>query len=133
MDHAAYPSIPANSRGAEVWLKGHGYTYGLGGYWSSNNITVDSGGAVQVRAVDSGPNGIQQYDWETRSSWYDPAEHYANFLVMDTGSPGLALYARPEQAIARWGQPAQTVTIGTQVIMIWHQNLLETLPPTWEP
>jgi hypothetical protein len=126
--HAVEKGVQANSHEAEVWLKEHGYTYGLGGYWSANNITVDSAGTVQVRPVDSGPRGIQQYDWESKSTWYDPGRYYADFLVVDTASAGAALYANPEQAVKQFGAPARIVKLRNQEIMVWNKNLLESLP-----
>ncbi|HEV2342926.1 MAG TPA: hypothetical protein VGS97_02430, partial [Actinocrinis sp.] len=61
--NAAVAGAPADSRAAELWLKAHGYTYGLGGYWSSHNITVESRDTVRVRPVTIGQKGIEQYDW----------------------------------------------------------------------
>jgi hypothetical protein len=110
-----------------VWLKAHGYTYGLGGYWNANNITVASGGAVKVRPLNTEPQGIVQYVWDSDSTWYDPAKHYADFIVFGLGA-GSSVYARPQQAIVQFGPPAQTVQLPGEEIMIWHKNLLTELP-----
>jgi len=131
--HGSNPESLAASHGAEAWLKDNGYTYGLGGYWSSNNITADSGGSVKVRPVASAPVvGIQEYDWESKSTWYDPARNYANFLVVDT-SPGAAAYATPEQAVKQFGPPVKTITVPFHEILIYDKNLLAGLPHPQRP
>jgi len=81
-----------------------------------------------VLPVDGGDNGIQRYDWESKSTWYDPAVYYANFLVADTGSPGAALYATPEGAIKQFGPPARIVKLPFQTILIWNKNILAGMP-----
>ena len=131
--NAGSPGRPANGHAAQAWLKKHGYTYGLGGYWSSNSITVDSGDTVRVRPVHTLLRGIEQYDWESDSAWYDPAKNYANFLVMDVDPPSFAAYATPEQAVKQFGKPDLTAVVGSQEIMVWHKNLLATLPPPSPP
>ncbi|HWG01548.1 MAG TPA: hypothetical protein VG164_06845 [Trebonia sp.] len=55
-------------------------TYGVGGYWQASLITVESGGAVTIRAVT--PACLQPYKWESKPSWYDPSQHAANFLLL---------------------------------------------------
>ena len=125
--HASRPSAPADASGAEIWLKTHGYTYGLGGYWNANNITVASGGAVQVRPLNTQPQGIVQYVWDSSSTWYDPGKHYADFIVFGLG-PGSSVYARPQQAVAQFGPPVRTVQLPGEEIMIWNKNLLAELP-----
>lgn len=125
--HASRPSAPPDASGAEVWLKAHGYTYGLGGYWNANDITVASGGAVKVRPLNTEPRGIVQYMWDSNSTWYDPGKHYADFIVFGLGS-GSSVYARPQQAVAQFGAPVRTVQLPGEEIMIWHKNLLAELP-----
>lgn len=63
------------------YLEHKGLKYGLGGYWQSSVITVESGGRVTVRAVT--PACLQPYRWESKAEWYDPARHHASFLLLD--------------------------------------------------
>ncbi len=126
--HASAKSQPPYAHSVEVWLKQNGYTYGLGGYWTSHSISVDSGGTIQVSPVNTGPKGITQYDWEAKSTWYDPDQHYANFLVVDLANPSALKYATPQQAAAQFGPPERTVPIGGWEILIWNKNLLAGLP-----
>jgi len=66
--------------GLEQFLEANGLSYGLGGYWDSSVITVDTGGAVTIRAVS--PSCMQPYEWENNSSWYDPSKNVANFVLL---------------------------------------------------
>ena len=54
--------------------------YGLGGYWESSVLTVETGGQVTVRAVT--PACLQPYKWESKQSWYNPTLHSANFVLL---------------------------------------------------
>src|SRR6202167_850670 len=59
-------------------------SYGLGGYWDASVITVDTGGAVTIRAVS--PSCMQPYEWENKLDWYVPSENVANFLLLSNES-----------------------------------------------
>ena len=43
-------------------------------------ITVDTGGAVTIRAVS--PSCVQPYAWEDKREWYDPTKNVANFVLI---------------------------------------------------
>ena len=79
---ARAPQIPAYAV-LTTWLEEHGLHYGLGGYWDGSSVTLQSGGAVQVRTVHLVDGAIRPFPWETNTLWYDPARHYANFVVID--------------------------------------------------
>lgn len=67
--------------GLVSYLKSHHLTYGIGGYWESSVITVESGGTVRIRAVS--PACLQPYQWESKAQWYEPSRHKADFLLLD--------------------------------------------------
>ena len=71
--------------GLEQFLEANGLSYGLGGYWEASVITVDTGGAVTIRAVS--PSCIQPYEWENKLEWYDPSKNVANFVLL-SNQPG---------------------------------------------
>ena len=71
--------------GLEQFLEANNLSYGLGGYWESSVITVDTDGAVTIRAVS--PSCMQPYEWENKLDWYDPNKNVANFLVL-SNQPG---------------------------------------------
>jgi hypothetical protein len=79
--------------GVEKYLEGHHLTHGLSGYWEASYITVDTGGAVTVRAVLG--SCLQPYLWEARPQWYRPDSwHPATFLLAST-VPGYFRSYRP--------------------------------------
>ena len=77
-----------------AWLQAHNLSYGFGDYWNANAMTVDSGNQVQVRYVSRIGDTLVQRPWESESSWYDPAQHDATFLV----TPGPANVCSPGTA-----------------------------------
>ena len=120
------PSVPPANVRLASWLLEHHLTYGLGGYWASSSVTVDSGQRVSVRA-------LMQYTlkrdlWMSNTSWYDPKLHYANFVVLDS-QPGSFSHWEPRRLIRKYfGVPARTYRTGPYTIMVWHRNLLNDIP-----
>ena len=82
---AATPAAADPFTGLEQFLEANGLTYGLGGYWEASVITVDTGGAVTIRAVT--PSCMQPYEWENKLEWYDPTKNVANFVLL-SNQPG---------------------------------------------
>jgi len=120
------PSAPPANVPLASWLLKHHLTYGLGGYWASSSVTVDSGQQVSVRA-------LMQYTlkrdlWMAKTSWYDPKLHYANFVVLDS-QPGSYSHWEPRRLIRKYfGVPARTYRTGPYTIMVWQRNLLNDIP-----
>jgi hypothetical protein len=82
---AATPAAADPFTGLEQFLEANGLSYGLGGYWEASVITVDTGGAVTIRAVS--PSCVQPYEWENKLEWYDPTKNVANFILISS-QPG---------------------------------------------
>jgi hypothetical protein len=74
------PAAPEPLTNVVAFLEANHLTYGLSGYWDASVITVETGGAVTIRAVT--PACLQPYPWESRSDWYDPTQHVANFVLL---------------------------------------------------
>ena len=74
------PPAPNPLAGLAKFLEDNHLHYGLGGYWESSVLTVETGGKVTVRAVT--PACVQPYQWESKPSWYDPKLHSANFILL---------------------------------------------------
>jgi hypothetical protein len=119
---AAQPAVPpANSELAE-FLAAHHLSDGVSGYWQSSIVTVQSGGAVTIRALL--PGTLQPDLWEAKASWYDPGAHRATFLVTED-QPGFFNHWIPNSAaLAAYGPPARTYHVGPYTIMVWDKNLL---------
>jgi hypothetical protein len=119
---AAQPPVPAENSQLGAFLAAHGLTYGISGYWQSSIVTVDTSGAVTIRAVLP---GTEQRDWwMSKHSWYDPSVHFANFLVTEN-LPGFFNFWEPNpQVVGSWGQPARIYTVGPYTVYVWNKNIL---------
>ena len=122
---AAQAPVPAQSELLASWLAAHGLNHGLASYWQANSTTVASGGRVVVSAVaqDAGDR-LVPYLWESDLASYDPARHYANFVVTDGPGawPGMQLSAK-----LSFGQPARTYHVDGYTIQVWNTNVLTRL------
>jgi len=67
---ARHPAEPAQNTQLASWLADHHLSYGLGGYWESSIVTVDTGRRVQVRALMQFT--MQRDLWESKYAWYVP-------------------------------------------------------------
>jgi hypothetical protein len=129
---AAQPPAAPQYADLAAWLRAHHLTAGLSGYHQANIVTLQTGGAVTLRAVTAGSAGqLAAYQWNARAGWYDPARHSATFLVLaapGAGPPGPAgLTTRA--AVATFGRPISTERYDGYVILIWRpgENLLTGL------
>jgi hypothetical protein len=123
---AQSPAPPANVRLA-TWLEDHHLYSGLSGYWQASVVTLDSAGKVSIRALVTHGAGLVPYQWESKSTWYDPRSRRANFVVLDS-QPGFFNYWEPAGPVrAVFGPPARTYHTGPYTILVWNQNLLSRL------
>jgi hypothetical protein len=119
---AAQPSVPPAHDQLAKFLAAHQLTEGVSGYWQSSIVTIDSDGAVMVRAVWA--DTLRRYPWEAKASWYDPRSNRATFLVTDS-QPGFFNYFQPSaSALAALGPPARTYHVGPYTVLVWNANLL---------
>ena len=82
-------------------------------------------GQVRLSAVVQNHNDrLVPYQWETDDANYDPALHYANFVVADGPSalPGMQLSAE-----LTFGRPARIYHANGYTILVWNANLLDKL------
>jgi hypothetical protein len=104
------------------WLVSHHYTNGLAEYWQGSTTTVASGGQVLVAPLT--PVSLQVRRWEASTSWYDPANRDANFVIAVV-NPGVAPGGLPVPLVRQhFGHPAHQYTIGPYVVMVYDYNLL---------
>jgi hypothetical protein len=124
---ASRPPAPAQGQELASWLAAHRLTCGLADYWLANSITVDSGGRVAVRAIKAGARAWP-YLWETMPSWYEPATHLANFVVLPSYGPGpWNLAPSAGVMLHTFGQPAQVYLLPGNTVLVWDSNLLGKL------
>ena len=117
---AAQPSAAVPTMPLSAWLKAHGLTYGLAGYWNSSVITLESGNRIQVRAVVMNGPQVIRYDWETNTSWFDASRHDATFVITDVAGNGLS-----PSAERYFGKPEKIDYVAHWAILIYQANLLE--------
>ena len=125
---AMRPPVPAPAANLTVWLAEHDLTQGLAGYWQASSLTLDSRDTVRVRAVamSRGVVASQAY-WEANGAWYDPATHYADFIVSMGPARNWADQALVRQMEAQAGRPAEVYHFGPYTIAVWRRNLLTRL------
>jgi hypothetical protein len=122
------PAVPAQGSQLAAWLSARHLTYGLGGYWQANAVTLESGGRVQVRSILAAGPVVIRDDWETEPGWYSPARHQATFLVLSQNAPGAGPFPPIASVRATFGQPASISYVGQYTVLVWNKNLLSELP-----
>jgi hypothetical protein len=119
------PAAPAPNQQLANWLVARHFHNGLAAYWAADITTLLSGDRVQVVPVCGGAGGFTPEVWEGKASWYDPARHYANFLVI--GAPSTCNYATVAQARSVFGPSARTYHVAGYTVLVWDKNLLAAL------
>ena len=122
--NAAQISRPSVDQALADWLVAHHLTDGVGGYWDADVTALGSGGRVTIAPlVDAGRYG---YPWEAKTSWFNPKDTTANFVIAHVQNLG-AGYLSVSMAKARFGQPAREYFLGRTVVMVYDRNLLESI------
>jgi hypothetical protein len=116
---AVQPAAVVPTAPLSAWLRAHGLTYGLAGYWSSSATTLSTGDGAQLRAVAMRGRQVIRYDWETDTSWYDASRHDATFVIVDLVGNGLS-----PSAESYFGKPVKIGYVAHWAILIYHKNLL---------
>jgi hypothetical protein len=123
---ARHPAVPAQNSRLAAWLTAHRLAYGLGGYWLSSVITVESAGRVRVRALMQFT--LQRDLWESKYAWYARRGQYANFVLLED-RPGFYYHWEPQGLVQRYfGDPARTYHVGPWTVLVWNRNLLPSIP-----
>jgi hypothetical protein len=110
------PDAVQPARQLSAFLAAHHLDHGVGDYWSSTVVTLDSSGTVQVRPVTPAPNGtLRRYERQSPESWY--AGQRFDFLVFDTARPWRGVDAAAAERT--WGPPAREDAVGTYRVLVW--------------
>ena len=121
----AVPAAPAPAQQLASWLAARHFHDGLAAYWAASVTTLSSHGRVQVSPVCGNARRFTREQWETKDSWYDPARHTANFLVI--GGAAFCNDATTAQARSVFGPPARTYHVAGYTVLVWPKNLLANL------
>jgi hypothetical protein len=123
---AVQPASPPAFAPVASWLQAHHLRYGLGGYWESSIVTVQTDGQVKVRALLK--LTLAPDLWLAKPAWYTPAGQQANFVVLSS-TPGFMNNWEPRALISKYfGRPARVYDFGPYTVMVWDRNLLASLP-----
>jgi hypothetical protein len=124
--NAATPAQTNPNAKVAVWLQQHHLTYGLAGYWNASSVTAETGGNIKVRPVRTFQDQVVAANFETDSYWYDPSQHYANFVIRTTKSCG-NLCLTMKGLNGAFGQPAHTYDVGPYIVFVYTKNLLPSV------
>lgn len=107
------------------FLERHGLDRGLGDYWSSSIVSVESDGRVSVRPVIAEGTRLVRYRRNSESPWYTGT---FGFLVFDKREPWGGV--GKASAVASYGSPEHIDRIGPYRIYIWRHRIsvLASLP-----
>ncbi len=107
---------PQPARLLSTFLTAHRLDQGVGDYWSSTVVTLDSSGRVRVRPVTPAPNAtLRRYERQSPESWY--AGQRFDFFVYDAAHPWRDVNATTAQRT--WGPAARTYDVGTYRVLVW--------------
>jgi hypothetical protein len=115
-----------------VFLEQHNLRDGIGDYWSSSLVTVDSGGDIRVRPVYAKtPKTIVRFDRQSSADWYGKQQF--DFLVYDTARPWRGVNAN--SAAQAFGTATHTFRVGTYRILTWSRpiHIVATEPDYGNP
>jgi hypothetical protein len=125
---ATRPAVPGVGQDLVDWLGAHGLTYGLAEYGLANAPTLASGYKVSIRPVVAEPTRLDPGPHEFDINWYNPNQHYANFVAL-LAKPAALDPMTQAQARAAFGAPAHEFRYKGYLIMTWNKNLLAQLGP----
>jgi hypothetical protein len=120
--------VPGVGQDLVDWLGTHRLTYGLAEYGLANAPTLASGNKVAIRPVVAEPTRLDPGPHEYDINWYDPSQHYANFVAL-LAKPAALDPMTQAQARAAFGAPAHVYRYKEYLIMTWNKNLLAQLGP----
>lgn len=112
----AQPTPPQATARLATFLAQHDLRAGLGDYWCSSVVTVQSGGKVVVRPVIANAHGrLVRYARQTSAGWY--AGHDFGFFVFNTTQ---SFGGASQRSAARtFGPPSRTMSFGPYRVLIW--------------
>ena len=123
----AQPTQPPANLGLGHWLIEHGLTSGISEYWAADSLTADTGGAVQMAAVQLHGEQLSPNLSEADTRWFNSRARYANFLVLSPPSGSDPHPVTQPEAVAALGAPWRVYSYQRDVIMVWQKNLLQII------
>ncbi len=109
-------AAPQSARQLAAFLSAHDLRNGVGDYWSSSIVTVDTGGQVSVRPVNLSKSGtLVRYNRQSSADWYSGQRF--NFFVYDSS----AIWQGVDASSARrtFGPPTRTYAVGGYRVLVY--------------
>jgi hypothetical protein len=119
------PAAPDPLTNVAALLEKYHLSYGLGGYWEASVLTVETGGAVTIRAVQ--PACLQFYPWESKPDWYAQGKHVANFILLSNLKGYFTGFAASGAALTLLGTLSNPPYVKTKPPALYKQ---QTNPPS---
>jgi hypothetical protein len=114
------PSAPQEASQLSTFLTSRGLRVGIGDYWSSSIVTLDTRGAVSVRPVDLSPSGtLMRYHKQSTSAWYEGQSF--QFFVFDQAHNWHNVNAAA--ADKTFGPPSRVYSVGTYRVLVWAHDV----------
>ena len=103
-------------------LKEHHWTQGLGAYWASTIVTVQSEEQIVVRPVIRCGNHVYPQYFLSDEKWYNEANlQQANFIVYRYTDKPQAFY---EASVQSFGMPDYQYNAGIYTVLAWNTPLI---------
>jgi hypothetical protein len=113
-------SAPQEARALGSFLQSKGLTSGVGDYWSSSIVTVDTSNKVEVRPVALGSTGtLQRYTLQSAAWWYQGQTF--RFFVYDSGNVWQNVTG--SAAEKSFGAPAATYDVGSYRVLTYPRGI----------
>jgi hypothetical protein len=127
----ATPPEPAQNQQIASWLEAHHFHSGLSGYWQSSVITLTTGYRVRVSPLQLTGTQVGPYYLAVKSSWYDPSQSSAHFVVLGPTFNEYAGFTDSAAVLATFGRPRHIYRVGSYQVLVWAKNLVADLhqPP----
>jgi hypothetical protein len=118
---------PANVRELDEAAVRHGVRDGFADHHSARVFTLLSRQGLRVRAVvrnPESPSGCGPYPKLGNVAWYSRDGFAPSFIVLYDDSMGVDLHRTParEELVARFGEPAETASIGGLPTLFYHRS-----------
>ncbi len=104
-----------------AFLQAHHLHSGLGSFWLSANMTVQSNGQIQMHQVRVIHGKITAYHWLAAQGWFAPSSlEDTNFLMYRQNDKPEEFY---QAALRSFGQPTQVYTLQDIIILTWNHSI----------
>jgi|GEM_PF-4349826 len=119
-------------KGLVTFLEAHHLNFGVGAYWVSSIVTLESKGKVVIRPVtNAAADKLRRYGRQSSLSWYQGKQF--QFFIYNLYQPWRKV--NTVSAEKTYGIPEKTLTDGPYEILIWSKPIPVSLvlPPIKNP